>query len=240
MINIYEQDIHTHKSFKKIKDKVMVGIDEAGRGPVLGHLVYGALIATKINHGFQDSKVLTHSKREAFFDDIAQNYSYIYKAIHPKYLSNQMSLGVSLNEISYQAVIDMLKLINEEYAIEAVYLDALGPNETYRKKLLSALPNLKYVIESKADLKYKIVSGASIVAKVTRDKLLKEWDIEDKDIGCGYPSDEITVKWLKRNFCPVFGFPNIVRFSWKTVKTMFASRTGKKLSGRYSCFGLQK
>ncbi|KAM0679158.1 hypothetical protein BDAP_000024 [Binucleata daphniae] len=240
MYNVYKDDFFTYKDFKNIKERVIVGIDEAGRGPVLGHLVYGALIAKTVNHSFMDSKLLTAAKRETFFGEIQKNYSYIYTAIHPKYLSNQMELCTSLNEISYRAVIDLLTEINKEYDIETVYLDALGPNETYRKRLTTALPNLKYVIESKADTKYKIVSGASIVAKCVRDKILFEWDLKDKQTGCGYPGDEVTVKWLKNNYCPVFGFSNIVRFSWKTIKNMHHTRNGKRLTGKYSCFSLQK
>ena len=85
------------------------------------------------------------------------------------------------------------------------------------------------IVESKADDTYPVVSAASIMAKVTRDHELKKWKFEEKaevsdnfstEFGCGYPGDKITVNWLKKHCDPVFGFPSIVRFSWKTSKTI--------------------
>jgi ribonuclease H2 subunit A len=80
------------------------------------------------------------------------------------------------------------------------------------------------VSESKADDKYPVVSAASIVAKVTRDHCISEWKFDepresiDHEFGCGYPSDPKTRSWLDAQFDPEFGYPRIVRFSWKTTK----------------------
>ena len=76
-----------------------------------------------------------------------------------------------------------------------------------------------------------MVSAASIIAKVTRDRLLREWTFDksitlDKNFGSGYPSDEICVKWLERSFEPVFGFPNIVRHSWATIRDVTVKMNG--------------
>jgi len=81
--------------------------------------------------------------------------------------------------------------------------------------------NLEIVVESKADLNHAVVSAASICAKVTRDHTLASWDFPenkpiDSDFGCGYPGDPKAKEWLKRNLDPVFAFPTLVRFSWKT------------------------
>lgn len=70
-------------------------------------------------------------------------------------------------------------------------------------------------------MNHPVVSAASICAKVTRDHALANWVYPeekaiDKDYGCGYPSDPKAKEWLKRNLDPVFGFPTLVRFSWKT------------------------
>ena len=80
----------------------------------------------------------------------------------------------------------------------------------------------------KADSKYPVVSAASICAKVTRDDVLRHWifaesgmeDTFSRQFGSGYPSDPKTVSWLKASMDPVFGYPNIVRFSWATCKTL--------------------
>lgn len=234
----YTEDLTIYKSFKPEKEKVDVGIDEAGRGPVLGHMVYGALISSHPVDNFSDSKQLTASKRNDLFDLIKSNHSYIYTAIHPKYISRNMlnkgKLRKNLNQISYEVVINIIKEIEKVYEINCLYLDALGPIEKYKKELRKHFPSYNIVIENKADSKYKIVGGASIVAKVIRDKLIDEWELDDKDHGSGYPADEVTVKWLERNFCKTKGFPDIVRSSWQTVfkytKTLKTVTANKNMS----------
>lgn len=85
--------------------------------------------------------------------------------------------------------------------------------------------------ESKADDKYPVVSAASIVAKVSRDLQLNTWVFKeeqaagfefDHNFGCGYPSDPKSKVWLNKHSDAVFGFPSLVRFSWKTCKDMIA------------------
>ena len=68
------------------------------------------------------------------------------------------------------------------------------------------------------------MSAASICAKVPRDLILHNWQFEDasicddRDWGCGYPSDELTKRWMKDNLHPVFGWPDLARFSWGPAK----------------------
>lgn len=78
-------------------------------------------------------------------------------------------------------------------------------------------------MEPKADSLYPIVSAASICAKVTRDQFVQNWqwtetDLDlSKEFGSGYPSDPNTVRWMNENEDGFFGFPSIMRFSWKTI-----------------------
>jgi len=71
-------------------------------------------------------------------------------------------------------------------------------------------------------MNHPVVSAASICAKVTRDRVLSEWRFPEagkeisNEYGCGYPGDPKTKEWLRQNFDSVFGFPTLVRFSWKT------------------------
>ena len=116
---------------------------------------------------------------------------------------------ISLNAISYDAVIRILERIRdvkhcEPPQVTDVYVDTVGDPEYYKSKLTGALGTdfARFTIEKKADATYKVVSAASIVAKVTRDTLLKNWKwVEptvnyDKNFGSGYPGDENCVKWL--------------------------------------------
>jgi len=88
-------------------------------------------------------------------------------------------------------------------------------------------------VESKADDTYPIVSAASICAKQTRDHTLRDWQFEElksaselysTTFGCGYPGDEITKTWLREHFDQIYGFPSIVRFSWKTARTILENK----------------
>jgi len=87
------------------------------------------------------------------------------------------------------------------------------------EEYFSYIPKMKITVAKKADDLYKVVSAASIMAKVTRDNILKYWKFQeigdfDFKFGSGYPSDPYSKGWLLRNVDPVFGFPNVVRFSW--------------------------
>lgn len=115
---------------------------------------------------------------------------------------------ISLNALSYDAVIASLKIIASKGQVPPritdVFVDTVGDPEYYKSRLESALGSdfANFIIEKKADSKFKIVSAASIIAKVTRDKIIKEWIWEehgltfDKTFGSGYPSDDICVQWL--------------------------------------------
>lgn len=92
-------------------------------------------------------------------------------------------------------------------------------------------------MSAKADSIFPVVSAASIAAKVTRDRVINEWKFQEKsenlcisnDFGSGYPSDPNTVKWLKKHFDHIFGFPDIARFSWNTIKKMFKESSKVKV-----------
>lgn len=68
---------------------------------------------------------------------------------------------------------------------------------------------------------FKVVSAASIVAKVTRDHIIKDWKFVEPiqtvgDLGSGYPSDPKTKEWIRSNRDEVYGYPSLIRFSWGT------------------------
>lgn len=143
-------------------------------------------------------------------------------------LSNKMlrKSKYNLNLISHEAAMDLIQFVLDAgVALEEVYVDTVGKKETYQAKLQERFPALSITVDTKADSKYPVVSAASICAKVTRDALLRDWAFEEQGInpttnfGSGYPGDPTTKKWLKGNMDPVFGFPSLIRFSWKTTTT---------------------
>jgi len=101
-------------------------------------------------------------------------------------------------------------------------VDTVGPPDKYEKLLSRVFPELQITVSKKADSIYPIVSAASICAKVLRDHALQNWQFKERRVqvnrtfGSGYPGDEVTKAWLAAHVDKVFGFPSLIRFSWKT------------------------
>ena len=224
------------------KDTIILGIDEAGRGPVLGPLVYSCAywkeeydknIRSKFK--FNDSKALKPEEREKMFNQINSHPNIIRyeKIILPADLISSDMLKrekISLNEISQTSALQLIRMAQKQKVnVCKVFVDTVGDPYKYKMRLDNELNNksIEVKVEAKADAKFECVSAASIVAKVTRDHLIEKLDIEDKDCGSGYPSDPKTVEWLKKNYDNVFGYGREVRFSWKTVANIFKENNNK-------------
>ncbi|XP_033126426.1 ribonuclease H2 subunit A-like isoform X2 [Anneissia japonica] len=222
-----------------------LGIDEAGRGPVLGPMVYGICYCPvsekeKLKDmGFADSKTLSEEKREGLFTSIEEAgdlLGFEVEVISPTFISNNMlkRSKYSLNAISMDSAIGLVKLaLKNGVNLTEVYVDTVGPAVKYQEKLQGIFPDLTITVESKADAKFPIVSAASICAKVVRDRVLKTWTFSEgdqytlaKDVS-GYPSDPSTKQWLRENIDKVFGFPSVVRFSWSTASFILDEKAVK-------------
>lgn len=220
-----------------------LGVDEAGRGPVLGPMVYGISYAPLLRKqllvelGCADSKSLTETKRDEIFDDICQHKDSIgwaIEAISPNVIANGMyrRTKISLNEISMTSATDLIRAaIEAGVNVAEVYVDTVGKPETYQARLQAVFPGVKIVVAKKADSTYPIVSAASICAKVSRDHAIHAWrfrenetDINGRKYGSGYPNDPVTKSWLSTNVDTVFGFPQLVRFSWSTAEQVLQSK----------------
>lgn len=180
--------------------EIVVGIDEAGRGPVLGSLVYVAAFwpadenEAMCKLGFDDSKQVSTENRDKFFDAIRCHPSigWVVEELTAEEISEEMLRAepVSLNAISYNAVIRALEIIRDggrgrvtynnegveqgagsdevPPVVTDVFVDTVGDPEFYKSRLVNALGAdfANFTIEKKADATYKVVSCASIVAKV--------------------------------------------------------------------------
>jgi ribonuclease H2 subunit A len=184
---------------------IILGIDEAGRGPVLGSLIYSAAFWPQSEDssisklGFNDSKQLSENERKRLLHQITQHplIGYVIDEITSQEISKHMLRRnpVSLNEISYRSVVkilqtihDYLKILSEEtsiyHRITNVYVDTVGDPEYYKNRLkqgLGAEFEGNFIIEKKADATYRIVSAASILAKCYRDQSLKDWNCNDEE-----------------------------------------------------------
>ncbi|KAL6199620.1 hypothetical protein ACLB2K_029403 [Fragaria x ananassa] len=216
----------------------IMGIGEAGRGPVLGPLVYGCLYCarsyetTLSSLNFADSKTLKEEKREELFENLKTDESigWAVDIIDPRELSAKMlkKNKINLNEISHDSAIGLVtKVLNMGVLLTEVYVDTVGDTEKYRSELSERSPGINFVVAKKADSLYPVVSGASIAAKVTRDRPLRECIFDEtagdlhKNFGSGYPGYPLTTAWLQNHKHSVFGFPSLVRFSWGTCTPYF-------------------
>lgn len=218
---------------------IIAGIDEAGRGCVLGPMVLAICAIDEKKDGFfrdigvKDSKLLSKQKREDLFSVIEQNCIEYKIIVVPAEELNILMDGYSLNEIEAQKVVDLLKAIK---SADKVILDSPDTiAEKYTKRVRSILKKednkkfdkLDILSEHKADYKYVSVACASILAKVTRDKLM------NKLVGfelSGYSSDPKTIDYLKNYFLEHKKFPEFTRLKWKTVDNIVKDLYQKKIS----------
>eukprot|EP00775_Hariotina_reticulata_P012168 gene12168-12306_t len=214
----------------------MLGIDEAGRGPVLGPMVYAAVVApiqykdTLKTKSYADSKTLSEAARSRLFAALSSDNNCVYVAdvVSAEFISGQM-LGrakVSLNAVAEHSTLGLIQaMLDAGVALTEVYVDTVGDPDRYRERLSRHFPGLAFTVCPKADALYPVVSAASIVAKVLRDTALR---VRRGDLGNGYPSDPLTQAWLTTHCDPVFGFPGrLVRFSWETCTRILDERCVK-------------
>ncbi|CAM9713708.1 unnamed protein product [Discosporangium mesarthrocarpum] len=227
-------------------DGVTLGIDEAGRGPVLGPMVYGGAFWSCSDDkevssmGFDDSKALTPAQRDGLFDRLEKTpqVGWVLRLISAKELSSKMCRRTpySLNAISHDAAIEIIKSVQSAgVKINEVFVDTVGDPSFYQKRLEREFASgIKFTVAKRADSLYKTVSAASILAKVTRDRILDKWQWSEPNLavertyGSGYPSDDRCKRWMEDSVDPVFGFPDICRFSWATTKEKL-EKLGKRV-----------
>ncbi len=214
---------------KSRADQFTCGVDEAGRGPVIGPLVVSIVCASTEaleNIGARDSKSLTKNSRERLDRLIRENSSFVLsKEITARELNDLMN-RINLNEIEEKAYSE---LISKSPYDCTVYVDSFDVNENRLSEKLSSLTGKKVVCEHKADAKYPSVSAASIISKVLRDKAVKELENEYGRIGSGYPADPVTVEFLKNSVKNGKDLSGIARTHWKTYKNLISNNKNARL-----------
>lgn len=204
----------------------ILGIDEAGRGSVIGPLVIcGLVIDEKDEHKLReikvkDSKQLTPKKREELAPKIEKIATHIVVLRVPacKIDANRRK-GVNLNQIEAIKMAEIINLLEPDKAI--IDSPAYNTNK-FRDYLWSKLENknVELACENYADETYPVVSAASIIAKVDRDANIEE--LKKKvgyDFGVGYPHDAKTIEFLNKLAEQDGGrLPMFVRHTWDTAE----------------------
>lgn len=209
------------------------GIDEAGRGSVMGPLVVGTVFVDDDSAlkdlGVKDSKKLTPKKRDALYNEITSSVPFWTVVIATAKDVDDRRKEMSLNEVELRMFAEAAR----SHVCDTVYADCPDVNESSFTTRLNGLVGNEVTIiaKHKADDTYPIVSAASIVAKVTRDRMLDDIRTEfDVNIGSGYPSDHYTMDfiedWIKKNGSA----PGHVRCSWEPVRKMLSARANTRIS----------
>jgi len=215
--------------------KGTAGIDEAGRGPMIGPMVIcGVLIDSgKLSElkqiGARDSKTLRHAQRVKLKEKIERVATKIVIRSVSAAEIDRLRKRTTLNEIEVKEFAAIAKALNPQ----EIYLDAADVNaDRFGEKVgnLSGLASKGAVIVSKhkADSKYPIVSAASIVAKVERDRVISEYHKKYGDCGSGYPSDPKTVAFVRHLVRNNQKLPPIVRKSWDSVKKILDAESSRQ------------
>ncbi|KAJ4287643.1 hypothetical protein N0V90_012346 [Kalmusia sp. IMI 367209] len=171
--------------------EVVLGIDEAGRGPVLGPMVYALLYLPlelqqsllAETHHFDDSKVLTPEVRSNLMRKLCTRDTDLHAAcgwatrlLSARDISAHMLAPsqYNLNAQAMDATIDLIKeVMAQGVNVKEIYIDTIGKPEVYQRKLERIWPTVRITVAKKADSLYPVVSAASVCAKVTRDAALE-------------------------------------------------------------------
>ncbi len=210
----------------------IAGIDEAGKGPVIGPMCVGGVLLdedktnTLKNLGVADSKKISPKKRPQLARQIEKYSEKVFVFEISANQIDELRKLMSMNDIMVVAFSKVLGQLHPEKA----YVDAADVNEDrfgrrlleeYKKNCPERSETLSIISKHKADATYPVVSAASIVAKVRRDELIEELKKDiGADFGSGYPSDPKTKKFLADWYKENEELPDFVRHSWKTVENL--------------------
>ena len=207
----------------------VLGIDEAGRGPVIGPMVIAGVMIEegmeKILGGVKDSKLLSQKKRIILDRHIKKNSKFEIIIVEPEIIDAAIfSNELNLNWLEAHKQAEIINKLNpDKVIIDCPSINCKG----YTKYLSNLIKNKKIelVIEHKADVNYPVCSAASILAKVKREEEMGNIKRKYGTTGSGYPADPATSNFIKNNWNKC---PEIFRKSWATYRKYSNSETNPK------------
>ena len=196
------------------------GVDDAGRGSMIGPMVIaGISIEKKIipklrKLGVRDSKKLSSKKRELLYKEIIKLVDdYHVIRIPPKTIDTYV-FKHNLNHLEAKKMADVITHLKSEIS----YVDSCDVNAARFGREISDLSNKSKVRSYHyADSRFVVVSAASIIAKVSRDRSIARLN-KNYQFGSGYPSDKKSVNFIKKLVSAKKSLPSSVRKSWKPVQ----------------------
>lgn len=215
------------------------GVDEAGRGPVIGPLVVASFsiperrLVEIESLGVKDSKKLTTKRRTELFQEIlGLSGNYYFEVLSTTFLNKEMKKS-TLNKIellAFKEAIIGLKVPIKKAICDSCDVNANRFSSNLKESLGDEFSSCEVIASHKAEDKYPIVAAASILAKVKRDELIKKIEKDaGVSFGSGYPSDPKTRSFLEEYYKLNNSFPDFVRAEWKTLPNIKSSIDQRKL-----------
>jgi len=207
-----------------------LGIDDAGRGPLIGPMVLAGALLTGMQErklkgeNIRDSKDVPQSERVKLAKVIKVEAS-AYKVVQST--PDEIDAAENLNTLEARKAAEIVDAINVgKYRKDKmkVVVDCPSVNTvSWRETMIGFLKhkdNLNIICEHKADVNYVSVGAASIIAKTVREEEVAKIKKEFGNIGSGYPSDPTTKKFLVEHGKELKD-SGIFRKSWNTWKKVF-------------------
>ncbi|MBS3090323.1 ribonuclease HII [Candidatus Pacearchaeota archaeon] len=219
---------------------LILGIDDAGRGPIIGPMVLAGVLIEKKDEahlrkiGVKDSKKVTPKRREILAVEIKKIAKDYHASITlPLEIDSRALNGLNLNNIEAIKSAEIINKLNKSQERIEVVIDCPSPNipkwREYILKHIHEPDNLIFKVEHKADVNHIACSAASIIAKVTRDSEIEE--IKKRigvDFGSGYPSDPVTISFLQKHG-KKYKKEGIIRETWQTWQNFKGKKEQKNL-----------
>lgn len=225
---------------------LIAGIDEAGRGPLIGPMVVAGIVLDERQEnkfkeiGVKDSKAISPKKRAMLYDWIIDNaVTIVSLPIQAHEIDSKRRSGISLNQIELEIMLEVIRQIRQKLqtqqltTLKSLYIDSVDIKPSrfgaHFENMLSIDPSplkTNVICQHGADSTYTVVSAASIIAKVERDRAIKELEqVHNVTLGSGYPSDPLTLKYVSQFYDKSLQprsdlqIPNFIRQTWKLSPT---------------------
>ncbi len=219
---------------------LIIGIDDAGRGPVIGPMILAGILIHEKHHpylldlGVNDSKLLMPEKRESIAIELIKKFPFHVELTHPNEIDSRTFAGTNLNWIEAIKAANIINNLSKDLEEKIkVIVDCPSPNiRAWHNYLLKHIKNpsiIQLSCEHKADINHPSVSAASIIAKHHRELEMKKLrKLHKIDCGSGYCHDPKTQEFLKGNISHLKD-AGIIRKSWETWTKAVAEKEQKKL-----------
>lgn len=169
--------------------------------------------------GVRDSKTLSPNRREALYEEILLACSRVASVmIQPSEIDEVVTRGKKYRKLNHLEALYFAKVADELGASEVIVDASDSSPKRFRDVIVEHMKlKCRVVAAHKADRDYVVVSAASVVAKVERDRAIEKLKRRLGDFGSGYPSDPATRSFFLERMKKGEPLPDETRKSWKTL-----------------------